>query len=156
MKIYVCTFSDCIIPYKNITYSPSLQDALGHNSLWDGGLILYQRRHKFYFAARLYIWTYRLFWEKMYRTTAMYTEDQFGWIDSPVQQYSTFRINMLFELVLFSIILFFLNPKLCFKQVAWPVVRNKLHCFNYSAGNYISNCTSYKPVQFQSHFHICD
>lgn len=102
VKIYVCTFSDCIIPYKNITYSPSLQDALGHNSLWDGGLVLYQRRHKFHFDARLYIWTNRLFWETAYRTTAMYTEDQFGWIDSPVQQYSTFRMNMLFELVLFN------------------------------------------------------
>lgn len=58
----------------------------------------------------------------------MYTEDQFGWIDSPVQQYSTFRINMLFELVLFSIILFFLNPKL--------YVSNRLHDLWYET-NYI-------------------
>lgn len=65
VKIYVYTFSDCIIPYKNITYSPSLPDALGHNGLWDGRLILYQRRHEFHFAARLYISTNIILWENV-------------------------------------------------------------------------------------------
>lgn len=144
VKIYVCTFSDCIMPYKNITYSTSLQDALGHNSLWDGGLILYQRRHKFHFAARLYIWTYRLFWEKIYRTTALYTEDQFGWIDSPVQCCLNWYYWAVFFLKLY--------------------VSNRLHNLWYET-NYIDLITllviifQIAPLtsqQFQLHFHICD